>query len=816
MNIRPLVTIAAAVCCTVLMAQPDRHGCYVTHQGIPQPKVMSAIEKAALNASIARSDTFNIIDYEITLDATDYAGQYLVANTIVTFEPLMAGQSSIRFDLKQLTVDSVLVDGVVTTFSHSGDILTVDLPIVPNVGQQVQAHVFYQGSPYRDPNWGGFYFEQGIIYNLGIGLTTIPPNFGKVWYPCFDSFVERATYTYHVTTADDRKAWCQGEFLGETIISGDTVERSFEFTTPIPTHASAIAASDYAIFDTTHTGVYGPVDVRLQGFPGNINTMRNKMVDLYGTIDALEFWYGPIPWNRVGYTLTTDGALEIPECIAFPTFMMNSSVTVQSNRELLAHELGHYWWGDQVTPYNHNDMWLKEGPAEYSQHLAEEWIGGQEDFLKMIKNNLLFILEEAHLDDGGYQPMSPMPDPHIYGTHTYYKGAAMMHNMRGYLGDTLFRQAMHEMQIIMAQRTITPEQLRDSITSITGVDLSYFFDSWIFQPGYSVFVEEDMTVSGTPGNYTIDLVIRQLLNNANNFHTQVPLDLTLVSVDEQRERYTFIGDGEFTNVSVSCPFEPEYVIINEHQHLHLSKLDHEFITAPSSGFSSLLPYVDMRLIKDAIVDTTSIRVEHIHAGPSADNIGFGLFDVSNTHYWQVKGSWPAGTIIGGRVQYDGGTSTDIDFDLLQGYNENEIRMAYRETPQDQWEAVEYFTMSTGGNINDRFGFLTIDTLKRGEYVFAVGNAVVGVQDQEVEDPMLQVYPVPADNMISISADLHGTGYTYFTFFDASGRVALVDHGQHSDEFMHTTDVSDLPAGNYLLEVKAEGEILGRKTVVIER
>ena len=40
------------------------------------------------------------------------------------------------------------------------------------------------------------YFASDLIYNLGIGLTTIPPNFGRVWYPCFDNFVERATYTY--------------------------------------------------------------------------------------------------------------------------------------------------------------------------------------------------------------------------------------------------------------------------------------------------------------------------------------------------------------------------------------------------------------------------------------------------------------------------------------------------------------------------------------------------------------------------------------------------------------------------------------------
>jgi aminopeptidase N len=814
MTIRQILSFTLCLLLTTVLAQPDRHGCYVSHQGKITPKVMNAFEKAALNASIARSDTFDIIHYEITLDATDYNGATLKANTVVTFEPLMAGQTSIRFDLKQLSVDSVLVDGTITTFNHVGDILHVDLPSAPAIGQTVDAHVYYQGSPYRDPNWGGFYFEGGIIYNLGIGLTTIPPNFGKVWYPCFDSFVERATYRYHVTTAQNRKAWCQGEFLGEVLIGGDTVQRSFELMKPIPPHASAIAAADYAVFDTVHTGAYGQVPIRLQGFASNINNMRSKMVDVYACVDALEFWYGQNPYDRVGYTLTTDGALEIPECIAYPTTMPGASV--QQNRNLLAHELGHFWWGDYVTPYNHNDMWLKEGPAEYSQHLTQEWVAGREAFLDMIKDNLLDILSNAHADDDGYQPLSPMPDAHIYGTHTYYKGAAMMHNVRGYMGDSLFRQAMHGVQDILAEQTMTPEQFRDSLTAITGVDMVPFFDDWIFQPGYSVFVWDDMDVSGSPGNYTVDLVIRQLLNNANTFHTQVPLDLTLVSANNERQNYTFTGNGEFTNVSVNCSFEPSYVVINGEQNLNMSKLDHEFNIIPGTNFSSLLPYVSMRLYDQTITDTTYARIEHIWAGPSADNIGWGLFDVSTSHYWQVKGNWPAGTELRARVQYDGSSDTELDFDLLQGYDENDIRMAYRATPQDQWEVFDDITINTTGSAIDQRGFIFIDTLRVGEYAFAVGNSIVGIEDEVTEDNELEAYPVPAQNEMTISGHLHGSGLVYFTFIDASGKRALVDHAHLSDSFLFTTDISDLPNGAYVLEVRSEGELIGTKNILVER
>ena len=97
------------------------------------------------------------------------------------------------------------------------------------------------------------------------------------------------------------------------------------------------------------------------------------------------------------------------------------------NRGLLAHELGHYWWGNWIAPFNHNDMWLKEGPAEYSSHLTVETEDGRAAFIEEIKANHLYVMRSAHVNDGGYFPLSPMPDNQIYGDHTYYKGASVMH-----------------------------------------------------------------------------------------------------------------------------------------------------------------------------------------------------------------------------------------------------------------------------------------------------------------------------------------------------------------------------------------------------
>jgi len=334
------------------------NGCHHTHNKQRNKRTLTERELQLMNESIARSDTFDVLNYTINLDVSNYASYSISASTQIRFVARMDNQQSIRFDLYDLVVDSVSWGDASSLWAYDGEILTIPSPQVMNEGDTSVVTVHYHGDPYQDPVWGGFYFQANYIYNLGIGLSTIPPNFGKVWYPCFDSFVERATYEYHVKSAGNFRAHCQGTFLGETVVAGDTVVRSFAFNQPIPTHLSAIAVADYQDVDYIHTGAFGDVPVRLTSKPSDVGSMQNVMVNVGGAIDALEYWYGPYIWERVGYVLTTDGALEIPTNIAYPQFMVNESVI--SNNNLLSHELGHHWWGDVVTPHIHNDMWLRK------------------------------------------------------------------------------------------------------------------------------------------------------------------------------------------------------------------------------------------------------------------------------------------------------------------------------------------------------------------------------------------------------------------------------------------------------------------------
>ena len=258
----------------------------------------------------------------------------------------------------------------------------------------------YHGQPGKDPYWGGMTLIGDYIYSLGIGLTTIPPNHGKAWYPCFDQFRERAAYTYGITSAGGKRFHGQGNLIQTDSLGGDTIRRVFDMQQPIPTYLSAIAVANYVDFDTTHTGAYGEVPIRLTAKPDQ-PAADEEPLRRPGRVHRCDG--GLVGTARVGACRLRDhhaGRDGAPDQHRLPVEHADQSNF--QNEGLYGHELGHHWWGDMVSPLLHNHMWIKEGFAEYSSHLFEEQLSGREAFVEMVKDNQQFVLEQAHIDDEGF------------------------------------------------------------------------------------------------------------------------------------------------------------------------------------------------------------------------------------------------------------------------------------------------------------------------------------------------------------------------------------------------------------------------------
>lgn len=797
---------------TTLFAQPEHYSCHHAKHQIPMNPLTEA-DLAILAASNSRSDTFDIINYGINLEVTDFAGQTISGHCEVTFASKMDNVNEFNLDLLNLTIDSITMGDVQLAYTYNGLLISITTPMTMNAGDEATFNVYYHGHPTVDPSgFGGFAFAEGYAYNLGIGLTSNPYNFGRSWFPCFDNFVERSTYDFNIISSGTRKAFCVGTFLEEIDLGGTTVMRRYRMEKAIPTYLVGVAVSTYRPVDYVHQGVYGPIDIQLVARGNDTTAMKNTFVDLGTAVDALESWFGPYVWDRVGYVITTVGAMEHPGNIAYPDFVGVGGNTF-SHRRLMSHELGHCWWGNITNMSTPDNMWIKEGNAEYSAHLFTEYLDGHNAFIKQVKDNHIGVLKAAHIVDGAFLPLSGIPFESTYSNHTYLKGAAMMHNLRTYLGDTQFSLGMQSILDAYTYEAIDEVQFKDQLATTTGYNLDDFFDAWIYNPGYSVFEFNDVTITPTAGQYMVDLEIQQKLYAAPEFHKNVPLVITFMDEDYNHHVANIMASDELTELQVMVPFEPSIWFLNEDQQLNMGQMASQ--KKVNSTGPQNFSYSEMVVSANSVVDSAWLRVEHLWAG--ADPIIDNPFNasISKTHYWKVDGIIPNGNEFNGLINFNGVNQNALDYDLVN-ITEDSLILAYRATPNEAWREYEDYLIIPGST-TDAKGVLQVSILIPGEYALANGELPLAVSTNNfVQDLDIKLFPNPTSETLHIQTGELPVQQLLLKLFTLDGKaVSNTNQSVVSANSSVQLAVNDLKHGAYILQFSDQsGRVLGSKTIEI--
>ena len=805
-----LLAIVSSYSCFVL-AQPY---CREHHHQHSQ-----AIAHLKSGNEALRSDTINVLHYDIYLDYTEIDLGTLKGNCEVKFTTLLDAES-LSLDLLALTVDSVVMHGNQLAFSYNDTLLVSDFGSTLLTGTTDSLTVFYHGTPVMDPSgWGGFYMTAGYYFNLGVGFQSDPHNYGRVWHPCFDNFVERATYQFNILTDDARTAYCNGTRTNVQTVGTDSLLTSWYLQTEIPSYLASVAVANYTHVSQVYNSTLQAIDIPmwLTAAPADTSDLKNSFVHLPDAMEGFEDFYGPYNWERVGFVLVpfNSGAMEHATNIAYPLITADGSTTYET---LMAHELSHHWWGDWVTCTTAEEMWINEGMASYSERLFLEWVYGWDAYMAEMRDNHYNVLKLAHINDNGYYALNAVPVAYTYGDHSYNKGSDVAHTLRGYIGDADFFAGLQAVQGEFGGGNVSSLEFMQEMNTIPGVNVTDFFNDWIFQPGFSHFAVRNYTVTPSGGNYAIELVVDQKLKGAAAYHNNVPLQVTFMDADWNTHTEQIMMSGDDMIFNFTIPISPVFVGVNLDEKINdATTAMHESVT--SDGMLTW-SYANIRIDVESISDSAFLRVEHNWVYPDATPLT-GNIAITTQRYWNVHGVGLDNIQGTMRFDFNGKTISSGYLDHLfmvdlgtELFTEDSLVLLYRTDANANWQVHSNYTIGHMGSHTDKQGYFTANEFAPGQYTFGYRTNTIGLPVNN-SDHAYTIYPNPLSDSMNIDLRNWQNEELTVKVFGIEGKLVLEEKIQGGE--INLVETSMLENATYLVLIgNADGNTLGSKRIIVTR
>lgn len=762
------------------------------------------------NQENLRSDSIDIFHTNITLTLGTTSSPTISGFATLKFAPKLNNISYIRLDLLKLTVDSVKINNILSPFTYNDTILRISFP-PKNINDTTFATIFYHGQPKQDPStWGGFYFDNTggaqYAYNMGVGFQSKPHNFGRVWFPCFDNFIERSRYEFHITTDSVRKAYCNGMLLSENFHAGKRTVHWY-LKDPIPSYLVSVSAANYAQVTRQFPLMNGNVPVYLVATPPDTTAMKNGFVNLQNCLNYFENAYGPYQWDRIGYCSVpfNAGAMEHATNISYPKLALGNLAYENS---LMAHEIAHQWWGNLITCSTPEDMWINEGWASFSGFLFDEMQYGKSVYLTKLRSQHDELLKKLHHKENGFRAVSGVPHNLTYGDHVYKKGSEVAHALRAYMGDAVFFSSIKTLMNNKKFKHVSSEDLRTELQNASGINLQSFFKNWVYAGGWPHFAIDSVRSYPQGTNYIVQGSVKHKLYGAPYTYSQVPLEIAYFKNDWTYDikTFTFSGTSLHQAFSHTLNFQPVYAVLNPSLTIP-SATSFDYYKVKNPGiYVSNLGRLRVNVLQTG-GDSSLLYLAHHFVKPDAFKNNPAGALLSDQHFWTVGGIWKPGLKLRLRFTFDGTKNYNTIYGyldtLLTRVNADSIRLFYRKDASDDWKMVKTYTLFIQSSKN---GFIETDSVKQGEYCFGNhGDTTVWIKEHALEKVNIMLYPNPASQSVhwKIPDAKKLNGACEICVYDMAGKLC---HKSFHHQIPSSLSVDHFSNDNYILQLKTAHRI----------
>ena len=422
--------------------------------------------------------------------------RYRLSFTIKEHESAVAGAETLTFVSK--SADDLVLDyrdGVVQSATLNGKAISTRLDNghlhLPAVAGQNTLTVAFSSNAgpagkaitrYEDKDDNSEY-----IYSLFV------PMDASMAFPCFDQPDLKARFTLSVTAPN---IWTVIANTAPSRIqsAGNTQLNDFPETKPISTYLFAFAAGPWVSVNPTpgKPSVYVRKSQLARAEP-EIPQLQD--ITARGMAWLADYFQQPFPFPKYDIVLIPGfpfGGMEH----AGETFLREDVVLFRTaptaadrfGRNITTlHELTHQWFGDLVTMRWFDDLWLKEGFAQYMAYRCLDSLqpadGAWKHFYEDIKPSA-YGIDETQGTTPIFQNIPNLKDAKsAYGAIVYQKAPAILKQLEFTLGADNFRNGL---RIYLKQHAYANAQwsdLIDALHTASGQDVRAWADSWVLHRG---------------------------------------------------------------------------------------------------------------------------------------------------------------------------------------------------------------------------------------------------------------------------------------------------------------------------------------------
>ena len=432
-----------------------------------------------------KNPAIDIRNYSFNITLSDNTNEILATATIrILFKK--DGIAQVRLDFinqkdslngKGMMVESVYEGEKGIKFSHINDVLFISLATPSLAGKERQFIIHYHGIPAKgliigpDKNGDRSFFSNDW------------PNLGRNWLPLVDHPYDKATCEFIITAPACYQVISNGLKIEETDLEGNKRLTHWKQSVPISSWLFVLGVAKFSVrraktYDGKSIQTWIYAKDRKAGFYDFDET----------TIKVLRFfsdYIGPYVYEKLANVEASHvgGGMETASAIYYDDKIMNGESDVRL-REVIIHEIAHQWFGNTITEYDWDHVWLSEGFATYFTLLYNEHAYGHDEFVTGLMNarNRVF---EFYKSNPAYSIIhdNTAEEKEVTTIQTYQKGAWILHMLRNLIGDEAFQNGIQTYYQGFLNSTATTEDFKSEMEKASGKDLSLFFRQWLYLGG---------------------------------------------------------------------------------------------------------------------------------------------------------------------------------------------------------------------------------------------------------------------------------------------------------------------------------------------